>query len=85
MPPCMNSISTPAPLVSTSDEAAAEAMISEGGALNHPTKPQQHQVAHAWDALLQQSEVQFYTHPLRTMLVMFGVGILLGAAARRIN
>ena len=82
---CMNSIPTTAPLVTTSDEAAAEAMISEGGAVNHPHKAPQHQVAHAWDALHQQAEVQFYTHPLRTILVMFGVGVLLGAAARRIN
>lgn len=78
----MNPSSPPAPLVTPTDELAAEAMVSEGGAIHSDLSFSCNRVM---TRIQQQAEVQFYSHPLRTVLITFGVGVLLGAAARRVS
>ena len=83
---CMNPSHEHAPLVALTDEEAAQTMISEGGP-PHRSMPGQapsssHDVA---GRLRQQAEAQFYAHPLKSMLIAFGVGVIIGAAARRVG
>jgi hypothetical protein len=57
-------------------------MVSEGGAIHSDLSFSCNRVM---TRIQQQAEVQFYSHPLRTVLITFGVGVLLGAAARRVS
>ncbi len=83
---CMNPSHEHAPLVALTDEEAAQTMISEGSppyrSVTRQAPSASHDVA---GRLRQQAETQFYAHPLKSMLIAFGVGVIIGAAARRVG
>jgi hypothetical protein len=81
----MNPSHEHAPLVALTVEEAAQNMVSEGGPVNRPV-PREQQAApnEVMKHLRQEAEAQFYAHPLTTMLITFGVGVIIGAAARRV-
>lgn len=83
---CMNPSHEHAPLVALTDEEAAQTMISEGGPSYRSATGQGHAPPVSHDVagrLRQQAEAQFYAHPLKSMLIAFSVGVVIGAAARR--
>ncbi|WP_009962917.1 hypothetical protein [Verrucomicrobium spinosum] len=82
----MNPSHEPAPLVALTDEEAAQTMISEGGPPHQSVPPQPPTASHnvtGW--LCQQAEAQFYSHPLTSILIAFGAGVIIGAAARKVS
>jgi hypothetical protein len=73
----------PTPL---SAEEAAEAMISEGAPLDQP-HGRAAQSPTYWDEVVEYAEASFHQtvkkHPLESLLVAFGLGLIVGGVFRR--
>jgi hypothetical protein len=74
------------PLVSLTPEESAEKMISEGGPLGQPHGTPLHDRS-TWDDAMETLDRQFHDtvvkHPLPSLLIAFGLGLLVGGIFHR--
>jgi len=78
---------TPGPLVSRTAEEGAEKMISEGGPLGQPHGQAFKQAASEWEEMIQAAEKELrgvvQQHPLKSLLVALGLGLVVGGMFKR--
>jgi len=72
-----------APLVSLTEEESAEKMISEGGPLGQPHGTPRSPWDEAMETLGHQFHKTVVKHPLPSLLVAFGLGLLVGGIFHR--